>query len=160
MVELDHARGLDHGTWSVLTKMSPRADIPLIQLSLDATLSPAEHYELGKNLKVLRRRPVLIVGSGNIAHNLRRASREHVDEGFHWAIEFDMKVTELVDQGDHQTLIDYRKLGPAAQLSVPTTEQHLPLFDAPALMELTDPVKYFNDPARMGSISMRSLLIR
>src|SRR5262249_7120403 len=86
-VALDQAWGLDHGTWSVLAKMFPRADIPVIQLSLDATRSPAEHYELGKELKALRRHGVLIVGSGNIVHNLRRVSRDHADEGFHWAIE-------------------------------------------------------------------------
>jgi 4,5-DOPA dioxygenase extradiol len=158
-VALDQTWGLDHGTWSVLVKMFPRADIPVIQLSLDATRSPAEHFELGKELKALRRHGVLIVGSGNIVHNLRRVSREHADEGFHWAIEFDMKVTELVDKGDHQALIDYQKLGPAAQLSVPTNEHYLPLLYALALRDPTDPVRYFNDATTMGSISMRSLLI-
>lgn len=158
-VALDQAWGLDHGTWSVLVKMFPRADVPVIQLSLDATMSPAQHYALAKELKALRRHGVLIVGSGNIVHNLGRVSRELPEGGYHWAIEFDAKITALIDKGDHQAVIDYPRLGPAAQLSVPTNEHYLPLLYALAVKDEREPIAYFNDATTMGSISMRSLLI-
>jgi len=158
-VGLDYAWGFDHGTWSVLAKMYPRADIPVFQLSLDATRAPAWHYELGAELKDLRDRGVLIMGSGNIVHNLRRLSRQRPDAGFEWAIEFDAKIKELIDKGDHRGIVDYPKLGPAAQLSVPTNEHYLPLLYALAAKDGKDAVTYFNDATTMGGISMRSLVI-
>jgi 4,5-DOPA dioxygenase extradiol len=121
-VALDEAWGLDHGTWSVLARMFPRADIPVFQLSLEATRAPAWHYDLAGELRPLRERGVLIMGSGNIVHNLRRISRQLLDTGFDWAIEFDASLTELIDKGDHRGIIDYPRLGRAAQLSVPTNE--------------------------------------
>ncbi len=158
-VGLDYAWGLDHGTWSVLARMYPRAEIPVFQLSLDAARSPASHYDLAGELKALRDRGVLIMGSGNIVHNLRRLTRQRPDTGFDWAIEFDAKVKELIDAGDHRSLIDYQKLGPAAQLSVPTDEHYLPLLYALAAKDAKEPVVYFNEATTMGGISMRSLVI-
>jgi 4,5-DOPA dioxygenase extradiol len=158
-VALDEAWGLDHGTWSVLARMFPRADIPVVQLSLDATRTPAWHYDLARELKPLREHGVLIMGSGNIVHNLRRISRQLPDTGFDWAIEFDASIKALIDKGDHQGIIDYPRLGRAAQLSVPTNEHYLPLLYALAVKDETEPIAYFNDAATMGSISMRSLLI-
>ena len=158
-VGLDYAWGLDHGTWSVLAKMYPRADIPVFQLSLDAARSPASHYDLARELRALRDRGVLIIGSGNIVHNLRRLTRQRPDTGFDWAIEFDAKVKELIDAGDHRSLIDYQKLGPAAQLSVPTDEHYLPLLYALAVKDEKEPIAYFNEATTMGGISMRSLVI-
>jgi 4,5-DOPA dioxygenase extradiol len=158
-VGLDSEWGLDHGTWSVLGRMFPRADVPVFQLSLDATQGPAWHYELAKELRALREQGVLIMGSGNIVHNLRRVSRQHPDAGFDWAIEFDAKVKELIDKGDHRGLIDYSRLGRAAELSVPTNEHYLPLLYALAVKDDREPLVYFNDATTMGSISMRSLLI-
>jgi 4,5-DOPA dioxygenase extradiol len=158
-VGLDQSWGLDHGTWSVLARMFPRADIPVLQLSLDATRPPAWHYALARELGPLRERGVLIIGSGNIVHNLRRASRQLPEAGFDWAIEFDAKVKALIDAGDHQGVIDYPKLGHAAQLSVPTNEHFLPLLYALAVKVEKEPIVYFNAGATMGSISMRSLRI-
>lgn len=158
-VTLDEAWGLDHGTWSVLARMFPRADIPVLQLSLDATRNPAWHYDLARELKPLREQGVLIMGSGNIVHNLRRISREYPDTGFDWAIEFDARIKGLIDTGDHQAIIDYPRLGRAAQLSVPTNEHYLPLLYALAVKDEKEPIVYFNDATTMGSISMRSLSI-
>jgi 4,5-DOPA dioxygenase extradiol len=158
-VALDYEWGLDHGTWSVLARMFPRADIPVFQVSLDATQSPASHYELAKELKALREHGVLIIGSGNIVHNLRRLSRQSPDTGFDWAIEFDARVKELIDKGDHRGLIGYPNLGRAAQLSVPTNEHYLPLLYALAVKDEKEAIAYFNDTTTMGSISMRSLVI-
>src|SRR5262245_15536604 len=158
-VDLDHAWGLDHGTWAVLARMFPRADIPVIQLSLDETRNPAAHYDLARELAALRQRGVLIVGSGNIVHNLRRADRRLSEAGFDWAVEFDAKVKALIDRGDHQDLVHYDRLGRAALLSVPTAEHYLPLLYALALKGDADPITYFNDAPTMGSISMRSLVI-
>jgi len=139
--------------------MFPRADVPVIQLSLDATRSPEAHYELGRELTALRERGVLVLGSGNIVHNLRRAERRLADSGFDWAIEFDARVKGLIDAGDHRALIRYDQLGRAAQLSVPTSEHYLPLLYALAVKGEAEPIAYFNDAATMGSISMRSLII-
>ena len=158
-VALDEAWGLDHGTWSVLARMFPRADIPVVQLSLDATGNPAWHYDLARQLKPLREHGVLIMGSGNIVHNLRRISRQYPDTGFDWAIEFDARIKGLIDTGDHQAIIDYPRLGRAAQLSVPTNEHYLPLLYALAVKDEQEPIVYFNDATTMGSISMRSLSI-
>ena len=158
-VGLDHAWGLDHGSWSVLARMFPRADVPVIQLSLDTTRSPEAHYELARELTALRERGVLVLGSGNIVHNLRRADRRLADSGFDWAIEFDARVKELIDAGDHRALIRYDQLGRAAQLSVPTSEHYLPLLYALAVKGEAEPIAYFNDATAMGSISMRSLII-
>ena len=158
-VALDEAWGLDHGSWSVLARMFPRADVPVFQLSLDATRPPAWHYELARELAPLRARGVLIMGSGNIVHNLRRVSRQHADSGFDWAIEFDAAIKGLIDKGDHRGIIEYPRLGPAAQLAVPTNEHFLPLLYALAVKDEAEPMVYFNEAATMGSISMRSLVI-
>jgi 4,5-DOPA dioxygenase extradiol len=158
-VALDQAWGLDHGTWSVLARMFPRADIPVIQLSLNRTQGPAWHYELAKELKPLRERGVLVVGSGNIVHNLRRLSRQLPDAGFDWAVEFDTRIKDFVDKNDHRGVVEYAALGTAARLAVPTNEHFLPLLYALALKDEADRVTYFNDRLTMGGISMRSLLI-
>src|SRR5262245_41029470 len=158
-VGLDRDWGLDHGTWSVLARMFPRAEIPVVQLSLDATQGPAWHYELAKELRILREQGVLVMGSGNIVHNLRRLSRQSPTGGFDWAIEFDAKVAELIDKGDHRAIVEYDKLGRAAQLAVPTNEHYLPLLYALGVKDERDTVAYFNDATTMGSISMRSLVI-
>jgi 4,5-DOPA dioxygenase extradiol len=156
-IALDDGWGLDHGTWSVLAKMFPRADVPVFQLSLDGGQAPAWHYELARELRALREQGVLIIGSGNIVHNLRLLNRN--TSAFDWATEFDMQVKALIDKGDHRGLADYAKLGRAAQLSVPTNEHYLPLLYALAVKNDTDTVKYFNEGMTMGSISMRSLVI-
>ena len=157
-VRLDQSWGLDHGTWSVLCRMFPKADIPIIQLSLDRTQSPEFHYALGKELRALRNKGVLIVGSGNIVHNLGVFTME--DEAFDWAIEFDETAKKLISAGDHAALVQYQKLGPAARLAIPTNEHYLPLLYALALQDPQEEIHFFADRVTLGSISMRSLLIQ
>ena len=156
-VGLDHAWGLDHGTWSVLARMFPRADVPVLQLSLDHRQDAAWHYALARELRPLRERGVLIVGSGNVVHNLRLIDRR--GGAFDWAVEFDAAVKSRIDRRDHAGLVDYPALGRAAALSVPTDEHYLPLLYALAVSDEREPVRYFNDAVTMGSISMRSLII-
>jgi 4,5-DOPA dioxygenase extradiol len=154
-VELDQSWGLDHGTWSVLARMFPKADIPVVQLSLDHFQPPEFHYALGKELSALRRKGVLIIGSGNMVHNLRRMVWQ--DQGFDWALEFDEKMKSLILSGDHASIIHYEKLGMAAQLSIPTNEHYLPLLYILALQDNQDQLRFFADRVTLGSMSMRSV---
>jgi 4,5-DOPA dioxygenase extradiol len=156
-VRLDQTWGLDHGTWSVLYRMFPNADIPVIQLSLDQTKEPAFHYELGKELRALRNKGVLIVGSGNIVHNLRLVAYQN--QGYDWAIAFDETIKGLILSGDHDAIIQYQHLGPAAHLAVPTNEHYLPLLYILALQDKQEQIHFFADRVTLGSLSMRSLQI-
>ena len=165
-VGLDQSWGLDHGCWSVLKPMFPAADVPVIQLSLDYTQAAQYHYDLAKELAALRTKGVLIVGSGNIIHNLRRvvlpnSSLADFNQPFalDWAQEADALFHKLIDEGRHQELINYRSLGSAVQLSVPTPEHYLPLLYALALKESQESITYFNDVALAGSLTMTSLYI-
>jgi 4,5-DOPA dioxygenase extradiol len=137
--------------------MFPGADIPVIQLSLDRAKGPAFHYGLGKELAGLRREGVLIVGSGNIVHNLGVIVWE--DTAYDWAVAFDDTVKRLIVSGNHEALVKYPDLGQAARLSVPTNEHFLPLLYVLALREEGEPVGFFADRVTLGSISMRSLRI-
>jgi len=156
-VQLDQSWGLDHGTWSVLRRLFPAADIPVIQFSLDRSLAPQAHYDLGRQLRGLRRRGVLIVGSGNIVHNLRRIN--WAGGAFDWALEFDDTMRRLILAGDHAAIIDYPRHGQAARLAVPTNEHFLPLLYILALQEKDEPARFFADEVAFGSISMRSVRI-
>lgn len=159
---LDQSKwGLDHGTWSVLKHMYPQADIPVVQLSLDYYKTPAQHYSLAKQLSHLRQKGVLIVGSGNIVHNLRMLSNtgEHVIFGHDWALEADAKMKQLITNSDHRALIDYRNQGKAFQLAIPTPEHYLPLLYILALQEKNEGLNIFNDQAVEGSISMTSVAL-
>ncbi len=153
----DDAWGLDHGAWSILCRMYPEADIPVVQLSLDRWRPPAGHYELGKELAALRERGTLIVGSGNIVHNLREVVWE--DKAFEWAVEFDSKIEELILSGDHDAIMRYESLGPSARLAVPTNEHFLPLLYILAMQEEGEGVSFFAEKVTLGSMSMRSLRI-
>jgi 4,5-DOPA dioxygenase extradiol len=157
-LELDHKWGLDHGTWSVLRCMYPDADIPAVQLSLDRTKSPRFHYDLGRELAELRSEGVLIVGSGNIVHNLQTI-QWHAREPYPWATEFDQKTAELIAFGQHAQLVDYPSLGESARLAVPTNEHYLPLLYILALQQPGEPVSFFAEGITLGSISMRSVKI-
>ena len=150
--------GLDHGTWSVLCRMFPKADIPVVQLSLDATKLPEEHYAIGKELRALRNRGILIFGSGNIVHNLGRLVWE--DSAHDWAVAFDEKVRNLIMAGDHQALVNYQRLGHEALQSVPTNEHYLPLLYVLATKDSDETVQFFAEGVTLGAISMRSLLIQ
>lgn len=157
-VRFDQTWGLDHGTWSVLCRMFPRADIPIVQLSLDRTQAPSFHYELGKELRALRNKGVLIVGSGNIVHNLGAAIFED-GVTYDWAVEFDALAKKLIESGDHGSLVEYQKLGQAARLSIPTNEHYLPLLYILALQDKQEQIRFFTDRVTFGSLSMRSLWI-
>ncbi len=158
-VEMDHDWGLDHGTWSVLKSMYPKADIPTFQLSMDYQMSPQQHYELGKELAPLRLKGVLIMGSGNIVHNLR-LSRFDMPTAYDWAIEFDTKVAELINNNDHKSLINYQNLGEAAKLSIPTNEHYLPMLYVLALQESGEQLEFSNTDNIFGAMSMRSFMIQ
>jgi 4,5-DOPA dioxygenase extradiol len=166
-VGYDEDWGLDHGCWSVLRRMFPAADVPIVQMSLDSTRTPQEHYALGRELSFLRRREVLIVGSGNLVHNLRRLvipggnfADFNRTFGLDWALEASDLFKRLIDEERYEELIDYRSLGPSVQLAVPTPEHFLPLLYVLASKEEDESVTYFNDQAVAGSLTMTSLLIR
>lgn len=161
-VGLDQNWGLDHGAWSVIKHMYPEADVPVIQMSLDYTKSPMWHYELAKELAKLREKGVLIVGSGNMVHNLRRVAWDKLNAegfGFDWAIEASTKMKEFILDRNHKPLIDYSAQGKAFQLAVPTPEHYLPLLYALALGENEEEIELFNDKAVAGSLTMTSVKI-
>jgi len=161
-VGLDEKWGLDHGAWSVIKHLYPKADIPVIQMSLDYHQTPQYHYELAKELSSLRKKGVLIVGSGNMVHNLGMIAWDklNADEyGFDWAIEANEKMKEFILNGDHKQLINFRSQGKSFDLAIPTPEHYLPLLYSLALKEETDKVSLFNDKAVAGSLTMTSLKI-
>jgi len=155
MVQLDVDWGLDHGTWSVLHRMFPLADIPVLQVSLDFKLPPAEHYQMGQQLKYLRSQGILVIGSGNMVHNLGVMAWQ--ESAFDWARDFDARLASLIQAGDHQSLIDYHALGDHAQLAIPTNEHYLPLLYILAMQDKADKLSFFCEKVTLGSISMRSL---
>jgi 4,5-DOPA dioxygenase extradiol len=165
-VGLDRDWGLDHGAWSVLKQMFPAADLPVVQLSLDYTKPAQYHYDLGKELAPLRTKGVLILGSGNMVHNLRRVvlrgnrlSDFNTPFGLEWAIEASELFKKLIRENHHQPLIDYQALGSAVQLAVPTPEHYLPVLYALALKQKDESVIMFNDVHLAGSLTMTSLKI-
>jgi 4,5-DOPA dioxygenase extradiol len=151
--------GLDHGTWSVLKPMFPAADIPVVQLSIDYLRPPAEHFALGQQLQALRERGVLIVGSGNVVHNLRALQRTQSPlQAYDWAIEFDQMVTGLVERGDLARLGDFQQLGTVAQMAHPTYDHYLPLLYAAGAVHPGEVAQFFNADFQMAAISMRSMV--
>ena len=158
-VGLDHEWGLDHGTWSVVKRMFPEAKIPVLQLSIDYTQKPKFHYELSKELASLRKKGVLIIGSGNMVHNLGIMNWKLPATGYDWAIEMNEKFKALISKGEHAPLINYESLGQAAKLSIPTPEHYLPLIYVLGLKEEKESVSFFNDKTLMGSISMTSVKV-
>ena len=149
--------GLDHGTWAVLCRMYPAADVPVVQLSLDRAQPPSQHYALGRELAPLRDQGVLIIGSGNLVHNL--GLMEWTDRPFDWAMEFDATVRNLILKRDHESLIHYERLGRAAELSIPTNEHYLPLLYALALQGRDESLSFFAEKVTLGSVSMRGVRI-
>lgn len=159
-VQTDETWGLDHGTWSVLLPMYPAADIPVFQLSLDYDQPPTYHYEIGKQLSKLRDKGVLIIGSGNLVHNLRQVDWSGGNKVYDWAREFDSRFTEWMDKGDHTSILNYQKiLGNTATMAHPTYDHLLPLFYILGLQQKNEHITYFNDQFDMASISMRSMVI-
>ncbi|GLU44383.1 4,5-DOPA dioxygenase extradiol [Allomuricauda sp. NBRC 101325] len=160
-VELDHHWGLDHGAWSVIKHMYPNADVPVIQLSLDYTKTPQYHYELARELESLRHKGVLIVGSGNVVHNLRRVAWDKLNDvyAWDWAEEANEKMESFIMDGNHTALIDYGKQGSSFSMSIPTPEHYLPLIYTLALKGKSEDVTLFNNKVVGGSIGMMSLKI-
>jgi 4,5-DOPA dioxygenase extradiol len=156
-VKPDTRWGLDHGTWSVLCRMYPKADIPVIQLSLDETRNGEYHYNLGKQLKFLRQRGILILGSGNMVHNLMMIAWD--GKPYDWAVEFDEKARNWIVNDDHEPLIHFEKQGRSAALAINSAEHFLPLLYVLAAKEEGEPVEFFNDSIFAGSLSMRGVLI-
>lgn len=151
--------GYDHGTWSVLKPMFPKAAIPVVQLSMDYSRPLTEHFALGQQLKALRDQGVLIVGSGNIVHNLRATRRGASSiQAYDWAIEFDGKIAQAMEKGDMQALQDFQKLGPVAQLAHPSYDHYLPLLYAAGAVDAGEKPRFFNANYQSASISMRSAL--
>ena len=161
-VGLDQKWGLDHGCWSVVKHLYPQANVPVIQMSLDYYQTPQFHYDLAKELSSLREKGVLIVGSGNLVHNLGRIAWDKINEagyGFDWAIEANEGMKKFILSGDHQKLINYKSGGNAFDLAIPTPEHFLPLLYILALKEEHEEVYIFNDKAIAGSLSMTSVKI-
>lgn len=160
-VKPDQAWGLDHGCWSVLTCMYPDADVPVVQLSLDRHLSPREHFALGRTLRGLRDRGVLVIGSGNLVHNLRLLafSERSAAFGFDWALEANALFKRLIDAGQDDALMAYETLGQAVQLAVPTPEHYLPMLYVLALKAAGERIRYFNDEPWGGSLTMTSFAV-
>jgi 4,5-DOPA dioxygenase extradiol len=151
--------GLDHGTWGVLKPMFPEADIPVIQLSMDYNRGPEEHYALAQQLKPLRERGVLIIGSGNIVHNLRQMQRGAAgSQAYDWALEFDQTTGGYLQQGNLAALQNFQKLGTLAKMAHPTHEHYLPLLYAAGAVDASEPMRFFNTSFQGGSISMRSVV--
>jgi 4,5-DOPA dioxygenase extradiol len=161
-VELDHDWGLDHGAWTVVRRMYPDANIPVLQLSIDYTKGPQFHFDLAKELYDLRKKGVLIIGSGNMVHNLRMVSWEKINEagyGYDWALTMNDKFKHLISEGDYQPLINYESLGAESRLAIPTPEHYLPLLYSLGLKGNGDQVSFFNDKAVAGSLTMTSVKI-
>lgn len=159
-VTLDHDWGLDHGAWTILRHMFPAADIPVLQLSIDYTKSPQAHYELAAELYQLRRKGVLIMGSGNMVHNLSMLDFGMTGgDGYDWAVEINEQFKQLIMNNEHRPLMNYQQLGKAAMLAIPTPEHYLPLLYTLGLKNDKEEVSLFNDKAVGGSITMTSVRI-
>lgn len=161
-VELDHDWGLDHGAWTVIRHMYPDANIPVLQLSIDYTKGAQYHYDLARELYSLRKKGVLIIGSGNMVHNLRMVAWDRLNDpgyAYDWAKKIDEKFKSLIQDGDHQPLINYASLGKEAMLAIPTPEHYLPLMYTLGVKDPKDAVSFFNDKAVGGSLTMTSVRI-
>lgn len=161
-VGMDERWGLDHGAWSVIRRLYPEADVPVIEMSLDYYQSPQYHFDLAKELSALRNKGVLIIGSGNMVHNLRMVAWDKINEpeyGYDWAIGASEKFKSLIESGDFKSLINYVNLGREVQLAVPTPDHYLPLLYSLALKEKDEEISLFNDKPVMGSLTMTSVKI-
>lgn len=159
-VELNHDWGLDHGAWTVIRHMYPNADIPVLQLSIDYTKGAQYHYDLAKEISALRKKGVLILGSGNMVHNLRMLSWEMINGGgYDWANEASEKFKSAILNKDHQSLINFEQMGSDVRLSIPTPEHYLPLMYILGLQSDKEEALLFNDKAVGGSLTMTSVKV-
>ena len=161
-IGLDEKWGLDHGAWSVIKHLYPDADVPVIQMSLDYTKAPQYHYELAKELSALRKKGVLIIGSGNMVHNLRMVAWDKLNTdgyGYDWALEAQAKMNKYILNDSHRELINFKSQGRAFDLAIPSADHYLPLLYTLALKEDTEKISLFNDKAIGGSLTMTSVII-
>ncbi|HRO43771.1 MAG TPA: 4,5-DOPA dioxygenase extradiol [Flavipsychrobacter sp.] len=161
-VALDHDWGLDHGAWTVIRHMYPEANIPVLQLSIDYTKGPQYHYDLAKELFALRKKGVLIIGSGNMVHNLGMVAWDRLNDkeyGYDWALNVNERFKSLILDSDHKPLINYTTLGKDALLAIPTPEHYLPLMYTLGAKGRKDNISFFNDKAVGGSLTMTSVKI-
>lgn len=159
-VGLNHDWGLDHGAWSVVKRMYPDATIPVLQLSIDYSKPASYHYNLAKELAAMRKKGVLIIGSGNMVHNLRMVAWDKFNEpnyGYDWAIEMHELFKRKITEGDHEALIGYEKLSKSAKLAVPTPDHYYPLMYVLGLQEKNEEPFFFNDKLVAGSLNMTSV---
>jgi 4,5-DOPA dioxygenase extradiol len=158
-IEAEPNYGLDHGTWSILKPMYPLANIPVFQLSIDYSRPPQFHFELGQQLLKLREKGVMIIGSGNVVHNLEKLNfRNPSAQPSDWAIEFDTIISEAISASDYKKVVQFRDLGALATLAHPTYDHFLPLMFILGLVQPTDKITYFNSSFDMGTIGMRSMI--
>lgn len=162
-VGLDYEWGLDHGSWSVLKHIYPFADIPVVQMSIDHFKDGKYHYDLGKELLFLRRKGILVIGSGNMIHNLKMVKVENGDfnteYGYDWAFELNDLFKEKILNQEHISLTDYKHISNSAQLAIPTPEHYIPMLYILSLQQKNEHVHIFNDKVIAGSLSMTSLII-
>ncbi len=154
----DNSWGIDHGTWSVLAHMYPKRDIPVFQISIDATAPPEDHYKIGRELRSLRDHGVLIFGTGNVVHNLRMVDWSLKDQCFEWASDFDDFIYDKIMEGDHESIINYKELGDLAKLAVPTPDHFYPLLYTLGASDKDDKVSVYNKSGELGSLTMTSYL--
>ena len=156
--EYDNSWGIDHGTWSVLVHMYPDRDIPVFQISIDAYAPPEVHYNIGRELRELRKEGVLILGSGNIVHNLRLVDWHQKNKGFDWAYEFDDYIYESILNNNHEAIIRYKEKGDIARLAVPTPDHFYPLLYVLGASDEKDKISAFNKSCELGSLTMTGYL--
>ena len=155
----DQEMGLDHGAWTILKFMYPLADVPVFEMSMDYRESPLFHFNLGKELQALRNKGVLIIGSGNVVHNLRKADFYNENsQAPEWAIDFDQNLKKQINSRSFQSVVNYQSMGNAASLSVPTNEHYLPLLYILGLSDSNDQIEHFIEGFQHGTISMRCIL--
>ncbi|MFA6470183.1 MAG: 4,5-DOPA dioxygenase extradiol [Bacteroidota bacterium] len=159
-IMLDDNWGFDHGTWSVLKQMFPKADIPVFQLSIDYSKPMEYHIALAKEIRVLRNKGVLVIGSGNIVHNLRAVNFQQNAKPYDWAIEFDARIKQWLESGDHRSILEFQKLGSISQLAHPTVDHFLPLLYVLGFQHTEETPRFFNDDFDMSSVSMRSMIFQ
>lgn len=156
-VKIDNSWGIDHGAWSVLCNMYPEADIPIYQLSIDDNISAETHFDIGKDIGILREKGVLIIGSGNVVHNLSKV-KWTMEEGYPWALEFDNFIMENIKNKNYENVVHYEKAGNSSKLAFLTTEHFYPLLYVLGAVRENDKLSIFNNSCTMGSLSMTCYL--
>jgi len=159
-IQVNTQWGIDHASWAVLIYMYPKANIPVLEMSLDVTMNEEEHYTLANKLSFLRNQNVLIIGSGNIVHNLHRMEYKADAEPYPWAVEFDKYIKDALLQKDIDRLLHYKELSPVGKIAVPTNDHYLPMLYSAALREEEEQIDFFHESIQNASISMRCFIVQ